>query len=129
MVYAIHSKCIDRKVMRVQVSPPAQMKYLFIILVIVVSILEVAGDIFFKEWTIHKKNIYLIIGAIVYMGATIFWALSLNYQSLSKAVVIFGVLTVIVGVFVGTIIYKEPLSTINIVGIILGLTSIYLLEI
>jgi multidrug transporter EmrE-like cation transporter len=105
------------------------MKYFFIILVIIVSILEVAGDILFKEWSIQKKNIYLIIGTILYMGATIFWALSLKYQNLSKAVVIFGVLTVIIGVLVGVFIYKEPISTLNVIGVIFGLICIVLLEI
>ena len=105
------------------------MKYLFIILVIIVSILEVVGDILFKEWTIKDNKLFLILGIIAYMIATTFWAFSLKFQTLSKAVVIFGVLTVIIGVIVGVLLYKEPLTILNIIGVILGLTSIILLEI
>ena len=132
MVDAIDSKSIDRKVMRVQVSLPAQnrhMKYFFSLLVIIVSVLEVVGDILFKEWTIKGGKLLLIIGVAAYLAATIFWAFSLKFQNLSKAVVIFGVLTVIIGVLVGVLLYKEPLSAINIIGIILGLACIVLLEI
>ena len=105
------------------------MKYFFIFLVIIVSILEVVGDILFKEWTLKNTKLILIFGIIAYLAATIFWAFSLKFQNLSKAVVIFGVLTVIIGVLVGVLLYKEPLSAINIIGIILGLACIILLEI
>ena len=105
------------------------MKYFFILLVIVVSILEVAGDILFKEWTLKNNKYFLILGIIAYLVATTFWAFSLKFQNLSKAVVIFGVLTVIIGVLVGVFLYKEPLTTLNIIGVILGLAAIFLLEI
>ena len=105
------------------------MKYFFIILVIIVSLLEVVGDILFKEWTIKNNKYFLILGIIAYLVATTFWAFSLKFQNLSKAVVIFGVLTVIIGVLVGVLLYKEPLSTLNIIGVLLGLAAIFLLEI
>ena len=63
------------------------------------------------------------------MVATTFWAFSLKYQGLAKAVVIFGVLTLIIGVLVGVFIYKEELTYLNITGIIFGLACIILLEI
>lgn len=104
------------------------MKYFFILLVIVVSLLEVIGDILFKEWTIKDNKYFLLLGIVAYMIATTCWAFSLRFQSLSKAVVIFGVLTVIIGVLVGVLLYKEPLTNLNIIGIVLGLASIVLLE-
>jgi len=104
------------------------MKYFFIFLVIVVGLLEVVGDVLFKEWIIHNKKSLLLIGVVFYMAATIFWAFSLKYQSLSKAVVIFAVLTLIVGVLVGVFFYKEPLTPLNIIGVVLGLASIVLIE-
>ncbi len=105
------------------------MNQYFIYLVTIVAFLEVIGDILFKEWSIHSKNYLLILGILAYMAATLFWAFSLKYQSLSKAMVIFAVLTLIVGILVGVLFYKEDLSTLNIVGIALGLGSIVLLEI
>jgi len=105
------------------------MKIYFLLLVVTVSILEVVGDILFKEWTIRTDKIFLIAGIIAYLAATTFWAFSLKFQNLSKAVVIFGILTIIIGVLVGVFLYKEELSTLNIIGIFLGLVSIVLLEI
>ena len=105
------------------------MKSFIIIWVVVVAILEVIGDILFKEWAIHNKNLFLVLGIVFYMIATIFWAFSLKYQDLSKAVVIFAVLTLIIGVLVGVFFYKESLTTLNTIGIILGLASVILIEI
>jgi len=105
------------------------MKYFFIVLIIFVTILEIIGDILFKEWSIHSKKYLIILGTLFYTLATLVWAFSLKYQNLSKAIVIFAVLTLIVGALVGVFIYKESLSTLNIIGIILGLASIILLEI
>ena len=63
------------------------------------------------------------------MFATVFWAYSLKYQDLSKAVVIFAVITLIVGASVGVFVYKENLTILNIIGVLVGLVSIVLLEI
>lgn len=104
------------------------MKIFFIVFIVLVAILEIGGDILFKEWTIQHKNYLLIFGVFLYMVATMFWAFSLRYQNLSKAVVIFAVLTLIVGTLVGVLVYKEELTPLNIVGILLGLTSIVLIE-
>lgn len=105
------------------------MKSFFLILIAVVTIFEVAGDILFKEWSIHNKNYLLIIGIFLYMCATTFWAFTLKYQDLSMAVVIFGVLTVVVGALVGVLLYHEQLSTLNYIGIVFGIICIILLEI
>lgn len=101
----------------------------FTLIIIVVAIFEVIGDILFKEWTIKNNTWLLISGIIFYMLATTFWAFSLKYQELAKAVVIFGVLTVIIGVLVGVFLYKEKLTSLNILGVTLGLACIILLEI
>jgi len=105
------------------------MKNTFRFLIIAVALLEVFGDILFKEWTIQNKKILIFFGVILYMIATLLWALSLKYQNLSKSVVIFALLTLIIGVLVGVFVYKETLNITNIVGIFLGLASIFLLEI
>jgi len=104
------------------------MNQYFIYLITAVAFLEVIGDILFKEWSIHNKSWFLILGILAYMAATLFWAFSLKYQSLSKAMVIFAVLTLIVGILVGVFFYKEELTTVNVIGVVGGLISIVLLE-
>ena len=64
----------------------------------------------------------------MYALATLAWAFSLKYQTLSKAIMVFSVITIIVVVLVGVIFYKEELTLLSILGIALGIVSIVLLE-
>ena len=104
-------------------------KSIFFGLVILAVFLEVIGDVLFKRWTLENKNILLIIGLIIYFIGTIFWAISLRYEYLSKAISVFTILNLIIVVLVGVIIFKEDLSLINKIGIGLGVISVILIEI
>jgi len=67
-------------------------KYIFLGLIALAVALEIIADILFKKWAIENKNILFIIGLIIYFIGTIFWAVSLKYEFLSKAVSIFTIL-------------------------------------
>jgi multidrug transporter EmrE-like cation transporter len=103
-------------------------KLLFFILIISAVALEVAGDIFFKKWSLDSKNMLLAIGLIVYFIGTVFWAVSLKYEFLSKAISVFTILNLIIVSLAGVIIFKEDLSVVNKIGIALGALSIILVE-
>ena len=103
-------------------------KYFFFVLTIAAVALEAAGDIFFKKWVGAHRASFLIIGLLVYFFGTVFWALSLRYELLSKAISIFTILNLIVIVLVGTLVFSEHLTTLNKLGIALGVVSIILLE-
>ena len=104
-------------------------RLIFLILLFIAVILEVFSDILFKKWSLGSKNSLLIIGLIIYMIGTGFWAVSLKYEFLSKAISVFAVLNLIVLVLVGVVLFKEDLSFINKIGIGLGVLSVILIEI
>ncbi|MDD5416500.1 MAG: SMR family transporter [Candidatus Aenigmarchaeota archaeon] len=103
-------------------------KIMFFILILLAVALEVAGDIFFKKWSIENKNILLLLGISIYFIGSIFWAFSLKYEYLSKAITLFTVLNLIVVILVGALFFKENLTLMNKLGILLGIVSIILLE-
>ena len=105
------------------------LKFIFFGLIALAGVLEVIGDFLFKKWSVNNRNILLFTGLFIYFIGTIFWAISLKYEYLSKAISIFTVLNLVVVVLVGIIYFKEDLSFINKIGIILGITSVILLEI
>lgn len=107
----------------------ANLKVIFFILISAAVILEVIADIFLKKWALENRNLLLITGLIIYFIGTVFWAISLKYDFLSKAISIFTVLNLIIIVLVGIIIFKEDLSLINKIGIALGVISVILIEI
>ncbi|MCX6723027.1 MAG: hypothetical protein NT094_03055, partial [Candidatus Staskawiczbacteria bacterium] len=98
-------------------------------LIIIAVLLEVGGDIFFKKWSIGNKNIFLMVGLLLYFTGTVFWAFSLKYEFLSKSIFVFTVLNLVLVIAAGTIIFGEKLSLTNKIGIITGIISIILLEI
>ena len=71
------------------------LKLLFFGLIGLAVILEVIGDILFKKWSISSKNALLIVGLLIYFIGTIFWAVSLKYEYLSKAISVFTILNLI----------------------------------
>ena len=76
-----------------------------------------------------NKNILFVLGLLIYFIGTIFWAFSLKYELLSKAVTIFSILNLIIVVSVGVLMFKEDLSTLNKIGIGLGILSVVMIEI
>jgi multidrug transporter EmrE-like cation transporter len=104
------------------------LKFIFFGLIALAVAFEIVGDIFFKKWSIGSKNILLYVGLLIYFIGTIFWAISLKYEYLSKAISVFTLLNLIIVVFVGVIYFKEDLSLMNKIGIGLGILSVILIE-
>jgi small multidrug resistance pump len=89
---------------------------------------EIVGDFFFKKSALTNKSFFLWLGFAIYLIGTLFWALSLKYEMLSKAISIFSVLNLIIISLIGMIFFKEHLSIISKIGILLGIISIVLIE-
>lgn len=104
------------------------LKFIFFGLIALAVSLEAVADIFFKKWSIDNKSVLLYIGFLLYFIGTIFWAISLKYEYLAKAISIFTVLNLIIIVLVGVLYFKEDLSLVNKIGIILGILSVVLIE-
>jgi multidrug transporter EmrE-like cation transporter len=104
-------------------------KLLFFSLIAAAVALEVVGDILFKKWSLGSKNVILMIGLAIYFIGAIFWAISLKYEFLSKAISVFTILNLIIIALAGVLMFKEDLSLVNKAGIILGIISVILVEI
>lgn len=107
---------------------PAYSKFIFFSLVALAVALEITGDIFFKKWALENKTLMLWTGFIIYAAGSLFWALSLKYEMLSKAISLFTVLNLLIVALVGVIFFKENISLVAKTGIILGIISIALIE-
>jgi len=105
------------------------LKLIFFGLILLATALEVVGDIFFKKWSLSGKNIILVLGFIIYTVGTVFWALSLKYDFLSRAISVLSILNLIIVVLVGVLYFNETLSLVNKIGIALGILSLVLIEI
>ena len=68
-------------------------------------------------------------GILLYLASTVFWAISLKYESLSKAVPVFILINLVALVLIGVFYFQEKLSTLNIIGILMAIISIILINI
>jgi len=104
------------------------LKLIFWGLIAIAVALEIVADIFFKQWSLESKNFLLFAGLFVYFVGTVFWAISLKYEYLSKAICVFTILNLVIIALVGALYFKEDLSLVNKIGITLGVLGIILVE-
>lgn len=90
--------------------------------------LEIAGDVFFKKWTLENKPLLMWAGFVIYSMGALCWAFSLKYEMLSKAISVFTILNLLIVVLIGAIFFKENISLMAKIGILLGLVSILMIE-
>jgi multidrug transporter EmrE-like cation transporter len=103
-------------------------KTLFLYLVGAAVAFEAVADILLKKWALGSKQLFLVIGLVLYFIGTIFWAISLKHEFLSKAISIFTIINLIAIILVGIFFFNEELSSINKIGIALGVLSVILIE-
>ena len=89
---------------------------------------ELVADILAKEWSLHRGYI-LAGGALVsYLIANSFWLFALkNGSGLARGAVIFSVASGIIAVVLGVVLFKEEVTKIQMIGMVLGVISIGLI--
>jgi multidrug transporter EmrE-like cation transporter len=108
--------------------PEIPLRYVFFGLILIAITLEIAGDILLKQWSMDNKHILFWIGLLIYSIGTVFWAISLKYEVLSKAITIFTVMNLVIVAAAGVFFFKESLSLQHKLGMLLGVISVVLME-
>jgi multidrug transporter EmrE-like cation transporter len=99
-----------------------------LILLLIGAIIDTLGDIIMKKWVVSKNWLVFITGMLVYTLGLGFLAFSYKYKNIAIASIIFVILNIIVLSIVSWIYFKEPLSAIQITGILLGIIAVIILE-
>lgn len=86
------------------------------------------GDIFMKKWVDTDILKYLIIGFIGYMIGMMFLVATFKSKNIAVASVIFILFNIFTLALVSHFYFKEPLSSWQIVGLLVGLLSVVILE-
>jgi multidrug transporter EmrE-like cation transporter len=98
--------------------------WIFFLLLLV--LFEAAADILVKEWTLRSLWPWALGAFIVYLLANAFWMLSMkNGVGLGRGAVLFSILSGILGILIGVILYKEPVSRFQMLGLTFGMVSIF----
>ncbi|MBI2097787.1 MAG: EamA family transporter [Candidatus Vogelbacteria bacterium] len=88
---------------------------------------ELAADIFAKEWSLNSRFYLLAVVALIfYLLANTSWLFALkNGSGLARGAAVFSVTSAILAAMVGFFIYHESLERVQVIGIVIGLTSLF----
>lgn len=104
-------------------------KFISLIIAISLSAITVLADTFVKKASLENNilNKYLTLGAIIYGLTAVGWFFVMKSMKLSTIGVVYGISCIAILTIVSVFIFHEKISTIEIVGILLGILSITIL--
>lgn len=98
--------------------------------VVVLAMAGVLGDYFIKLSGESKSTIFsyhFFIGFCIYASTAFGWFYVMKHVKLGTLGVFYSISTVLLLALVGTIFFKESLSSVEIIGIILAIVALILL--
>ncbi len=101
----------------------------FYLLIVTIALLDVFAEYTGKLWILRSKPIYLALTVLGFGAAGYFFALSLRYEGVAIANILWIALTIILVTLMGHFVFKEHLSAINIVGMAVIVFGIILVNI
>lgn len=98
------------------------------ILLILSSTGVALGDFYGKYWSINQKGGFYALAMFGYFLSGFFYLPTLLGKGLVITSLIWSILSIIFFLFIGLVIFKETLTTIQIVGVFLGVVSLIVLS-
>lgn len=88
----------------------------------------ITGDFFAKYWSLHRKPIFFAVALFGYFLSGLFYIPTLLREGLVLTSMIWSLLSILGFLFIGFIIFREHLSTLEIAGVILGTAALLILS-
>jgi len=90
----------------------------FIIHIVIINLLDLAGVLTAKFYSLNKNPGLLLLTALFFGGAGFFFARSLRYEGMAITNVLWIAISIILVTIFGYFIFKENIAPIQIIGII-----------
>lgn len=104
------------------------MNVLPIVLLFVGGVVLTVGDVVMKKWVNQSGWHLYFAGLMIYFVGLNFLAYSFKYKNIGVASLIFVLFNIVTLCFVSWVYFKETLSLLQILGIVIGLISVVILE-
>ncbi len=98
------------------------------VLLCLAAISVVAGDVLAKYWSTNLKSVFYFLALIAYAFSGFFYIPTLLREGLVITSVIWSILSIIGFLAVGILIFKETLTSLQIVGVIFGILALVILK-
>ena len=90
----------------------------FILLIVTINLLDLAGVLSAKFWSINKNPLFLLATFLFFGGAGLIFDRSLRYEGMAITNVLWIALSIITVTIVGCFVFKEDIAPIQIAGIV-----------
>lgn len=100
-----------------------------IVLLLLGAVCVAAGDFFGKSWSLDQRNTLYFVSLAAYALSAVFYLPSLLKEGLVITTVIWSILIILVSVFIGLVLFRETLSPLRMIGVLIGLVSLVILNI
>lgn len=104
-------------------------KFSVLALICFASLSVVVGDIFAKYWSINTKPVFYFIALIAYAFSGFFYIPTLLREGLVVTSVIWSITSIIGFLAVGILLFKETLTPLQIIGVVLGIIALVILTV
>lgn len=97
---------------------------------ILLGVITIGGDLLVKEASLHQSFAgwkWLLTGAIIYGVTVLGWFYVMRKVDLPVVGAVYSVATVIALTFLGTFVYREKLSSGEVVGLTMAVGSLVIL--
>lgn len=100
-----------------------------LVLIILASASVIMGDYTAKAWSVSHKPLLLVLAFLGYFLSGFFYIPTLLREGLIVTSVLWAVISTIGFLVIGFVIFKEQLSLMQIIAVIIGIISILLLSV
>ena len=99
-------------------------------LFLVFIVFEQTANVLGKQFAVSGKYRFAVLSLLSFIVCELPWILSLRLGlELSKGAVLFAVVPGISAVLIGTFVYREKVSSYQLIGLVLGIAAIALLSV
>jgi len=98
-------------------------------LALIGGLIATCGDIISKKWIASGHPMFFLLGFLVYMLAILILMISFKHEHIVIATVLYILFNILSFIIVSSVVFKEPLNTIQLIGIGIALVSMIILEI
>ena len=88
----------------------------------------ILGDYSAKTWSIDRNTLWLALAFLGYFFSAFFYIPSLLKEGLVVTSLLWDILSVVGFLFIGIVIFKENLNTLQSAGVILGIIALIMLS-
>src|SRR5258708_1160457 len=100
-----------------------------LVLVVLAALSVIVGDYAAKTWSVTQSGFYLFLAFTAYFLSAFFYTPSLLREGLIINSVLWGLISTIGLLVIGLLVFREQLSWVQLVAVILGTISVLILTI